>query len=331
MKLFNHRRNRDKERGQITVLLTVSLTLLLLFMALAIDVGLAYVTKAKLSKAVDAACLTAMRNLAQGQTIAGNLAVNSFNANYEISGLDANAPSITVGFASDANGNTLVNISATATIRTFFMRLLPAYQTFSVSDSAQATRGKLVMTIVLDRSGSETSDGGSTAIPPAVTSFINDFDNSTDEVAMVSFSSNATIDVAINYNFITPITNKVHAISWGGGTFGLGGLTDAKSQNESVPVQAGQNVVKVVVYFTDGWTNVIQQTLQCGVSRSSPGTPTLLNFGGYDTGVNVAFFNPTNGNQNCTYTGSGTPSCCTGVTGFTSAINGTVESFTRTN
>lgn len=161
-----HRRNRTQERGQITVLLAISLTVLLLFMALAIDVGFAYVTKAKLSKAVDAACLTAMRNLAQGHTTAGNLAVESFNANYRASGLDATAPSITVGFTTDAYGQTLVNVSATATTRTFFMRILPQFQTFSVSDSAQATRGKLVMTLVLDRSGSMSSNGGSKALPP---------------------------------------------------------------------------------------------------------------------------------------------------------------------
>src|SRR5208337_329651 len=267
MTLYRHRYNRDNDRGQITVLLAISLTVLLLFVALAIDVGLAYVTKAKLSKAVDAACLTAMRNLAQGHTAAGNLAINSFNANYRVSGLDIDAPAITVGFSTDKYGQTLVNVSATATIRTFFMRLLPKYQTFSVSDSAQATRGKLVMTLVLDRSGSMTGNGGSAALPPAVTSFVNDFNNATDEVAMVSFSSNVTIDVAINYNFIIPITNTVKAMGFGGGTFGPGGLAYAKSQNESVPVQQGQNVVKVAVYFTDGWVNIIQQTLQCGVSK----------------------------------------------------------------
>ena len=89
MKLFSRGRNRKNERGQIVVLLAVSLTISLLFLALAIDVGFAYATKAKLSKAVDAACLTAMRNLAQGQTAAGTLAVNSFNGNYGSSALDA--------------------------------------------------------------------------------------------------------------------------------------------------------------------------------------------------------------------------------------------------
>lgn len=51
---------------------------------------------------------------------------------------------------------------------------------------------------------------------------------------MVSFASNATLDVPIKHNFITPITNAAKALSFAGGTFGLGGLTAAKAQNESV-------------------------------------------------------------------------------------------------
>ena len=319
------------ERGQITLLLAISLTILLLFMALAIDVGLAYVTKAKLSKAVDAACLTAMRNLAQGQTKAGKLALNSFNANYPASGLDAVSPSITVGFTTDAYGQTLVNVSATATTRTFFMRILPQFQTFSVSDSAQATRGKLVMSLILDRSGSMNNNGGAAALPPAVTSFVNYFDNANDEVAMVTFASNATVDVPIGYNFISPITTAVEAMKPGGGTFGLGGITAAKAQNESVVAQPGQNLVKVAVYFTDGYVNVIQDTFNCG-----PGHPTLYNYGGYDTGTQVDFFDPGSGTDWGGLNTQGYPPHspkpdCTGVTKFTSAIDGTLKSFTRTN
>jgi Flp pilus assembly protein TadG len=330
VKVFSHHRNRDSERGQITILLAVSLTVLLLFMALAIDVGFAYVTKAKLSKAVDAACLTAMRNLAQGHTKAGNLAVTSFNANYQQSTLDANTPIVTVGFTTDAYGQTLVNVTATATIRTFFMRILPQFQTFSVSDSAQATRGKLVMTLVLDRSGSMSTNGGSSALPPAVTSFVNYFDNDNDEVAMVSFSSNATVDVPIGYHFITPITNGAKALSFGGGTFGLGGLIDAKAQNESVIVQPGQNVVKVAVYFTDGHMNIIQDTFNCPAAK-------VINYGGYDSGSSFHFFDPSTAADWGTVNSKGyppynsKPDYCTGVTTFTSAIDGSHKTFSRTN
>ena len=124
------------------------------------------------------------------------MATNAFNANYGTSSLDSSPPSVSVDFTTDGNGQTLVNIKATATVKTFFLRIVPQFKTWQVSDSAQATRGKLVMTMVLDRSGSMTGNGGSTALPPAVTSFVNDFNNTTDEVAMASFSSNATVNVA---------------------------------------------------------------------------------------------------------------------------------------
>ena len=72
----------SNDRGQIIVLLAICLTVLLMFLALSIDVGFAYVTQAKLSRAVDAACLEAMKNLSQGQAMARTLAQNTFNANY---------------------------------------------------------------------------------------------------------------------------------------------------------------------------------------------------------------------------------------------------------
>jgi len=329
VKRFSRNRSRENERGQVVLLVAVCFTVMLLFMALAIDVGFAYVTKAKLSKSVDAACLTAMRNLAQGQTIARNLAINSFNGNYKVSGLDQVPPTVAISFTTDSYGQTLVNVNGAATIRTFFMRMLPNYQTFSVNDSAQATRGKLVMSVVLDRSGSMAGNGGSTALPPAVTTFINYFDNSNDEVAMISFASNATIDVPIGYNFITPITNAVNAMKIAGGTFGPGGLTNAKTQNDSVAVLPGQNTVKVVVYFTDGYVNTIQDKLSCS------GTLTLCNYGEYDSGNWVDVFDPTSGTSLATYDGvsSWTPSntCLKNVTKFTSAINGQLKSLNRTN
>ena len=276
------------DRGQVIILLAICLTVLLMFLALSVDVGFAYVTRAKLSKAVDAACLAAMKNLSQGQAAARSVAQNTFAANYPTSGLDVSVPVPDITFTTDAFGQTVVNVSATATIRTFFMRLIPKYKTFSVSNSAGATRGKLVMSLVLDRSGSMNNNGGSTALPPAVTMFINYFDNAADEVAMVSYASNASVDVAINYNFKTPITNAVNAMKFAGGTFGPGGLTLAKAQNDSVTMLPGQNVVKVVVFFTDGYMNEIQDTFNCPAAK-------LINYGGYDSGSSVDFFDPTNG------------------------------------
>ena len=321
-------------------MLAIVLPILVLFAALAIDVGFAYVTKAKLSKAVDAACLTGMRNLPQGQSTAQTLALNSFNANYATSGLDASPPVVTIGFSSNAEGNLLINVSATATMRTFFMGYLPQWKTVTVNDSAQALRGKLIMSVVLDRSGSMANDGGSTALPPAVTSFVNNFNNTTDQVAMVSFATNATVDVPINYNFITPITTAVNKMTFTGATFGPGGLTLAQAQNDSVPVLTGQNVTKVVVYFTDGYVNTIQDTFNC----TSKWGPTLYNYGGYDSnsGNTFDFFNPVDGtdwepsSQTHGLDSNGYPPHlptpdCAGVTNFISQSTGKQTTFSRTN
>ncbi len=334
---MRHRRklaNLRDDRGQTLVLFALVLSSLILALGLAVDIGFAYVTKAKLSKAVDGACLTAMRNLSQGQDTARTLALNSFNANYRATSLDAAPPSVTVNFSTDANGQKFVTVNATATIKTQFMALLPDYRTLPVSDSAQATRGKLVMSLVLDRSGSMQTNGGAAALPPAVGTFVNYFDNAEDEVAMVSFASNATVDVPIGTNFITPITNAANALSghFTGGTFGPGGLTLGKSQIESVPVDPDQHVVKVGVYFTDGYVNVIQDTLSCN------GTMTLYNYGGYDSGNTIQFFSPTTGTSLATvtynhgvFTWSPSNFCLKNLAGFTSAIDGTTKQFTAAN
>lgn len=345
MKFLAPSRDRRSERGQVLVLLAVILPVLVLFAALAIDVGFAYVTKAKLSKAVDAACLTGMKNLAQGQATAQTLALNSFNANYGTSGLDAKLPSVNITFSINAAGQTQINVNATATIRTFFMGYFPQWSTVQVKDAAQAQRGKLIMSLVLDRSGSMNNNGGGAALPPAVTSFVGDFDNATDEVAMVSFGSDATVDVPINYNFITPITNAVNALkgNFTGATFGPGGLTLAQAQIDSVPILPSQNVTKVAVYFTDGHVNTIQDTFAC----TSKWGNTLYNYGGFDAdncGYSgrpcVDFFDPTTGTDlaNSDYSSgvdkNGNPGHqptpdCTGVTKFLSQQTGKLTTFTR--
>ena len=119
-------------------------------------------------------------------------------------------------------------------------------------------------------------------------------------------------------------------MSFSGGTFGPGGLTLAKAQNDSVSVQTGQNVVKVVVYFTDGYVNEIQDTFNCPSAK-------VINYGGYDSGSSVDFFDSTNGTDwggvdshgYPPYTSK--PDYCTGVTKFTSAIDGSKKTFSRTN
>src|SRR5271167_3777415 len=104
----------------------MSLTVLLAFVGLGIDFGLAYVTKTTLSKSVDAAALTAMKNVSLGtdnancsNSAAAAAAIKAFNINYaSVPGLGTATPC--VNFSVDGNNNTLVNVSATASSTTYF-------------------------------------------------------------------------------------------------------------------------------------------------------------------------------------------------------------------
>src|SRR5579871_4542920 len=116
----------------------------------------------------------------------------------------------------------------------------------------RATRPQLIMSLVLDRSGSMQSNGGSTALPPAVTNFIARFDDTQDYAAAVSFSSAASVNVAMEQPFINDIENAALALNFGGYTCSDQGLTNALAQNNAVSVSASQEVVKVIVFFTDG-------------------------------------------------------------------------------
>ena len=174
------------EHGQVWVLLTIAFAVLLAFVGLAIDYGRAYVAKTTLAKAVDAAALTAMKdvNLGTGSlpncsltSGAGAAALEAFNVNFNsVPNLSVTTPTPSICFSQDVNNNTIVAVNATASINTYFIRIADMFggnfNTLSVGATAQAQRNPLIMSLILDVSASMTRNGGSTALPPAVENFI---------------------------------------------------------------------------------------------------------------------------------------------------------------
>src|ERR1039457_7666567 len=170
------------EHGQTLLMFLLFMIVLIIFIGLGVDLGFAYITRSRLSKAVDSACLTGIRNLLNGQPAAKAAATAAFFANYGASSRDVNPPVPDVEFTI-ANKNTAIEVKATVIINTYFIRVLPAWKTLSVGSDAQATRANVIMGLVLDHSGSMKPDcgppcgsaGGST-LPDAVASFISFFD-----------------------------------------------------------------------------------------------------------------------------------------------------------
>ncbi len=260
MHLIRDLKATRNENGQILVLFALVLPLLLLFTGLAIDFGFGYLTKAELEKSTDAVSLAVMRNLGRGQTTATSIGQSEFALNFNAnSKLLVSPPSMSITYSTDSYGDPIVNVLATAKIRTFFIGLAGIH-TLTLSGYTQATRPPVILSLVLDKSGSMNLNGGATALPPSVTDFLGYFINGTDRLGEVSFSSIASADVPITQSFQTPIGNSVKNMSFGGATFAQGGLLDAQAQVTGVS-NPPPNAVQVVVFFTDGWANTNQDVL----------------------------------------------------------------------
>jgi len=108
-------------RGAVLVFVTVGAFLLLGIAGLALDGGLAYLTRAKLSRAVDAGTLAAARSLRQGQKNAETEAYAVAAANgVSIGG----ATTMSLQFGTNAKLQQTVMMSAHRTIPMLFSRVL---------------------------------------------------------------------------------------------------------------------------------------------------------------------------------------------------------------
>ena len=368
MKSFPHRdKQHGKQNGQALILFTLFLLALILFVGLGVDLGFAYITKAQLSKAIDAATLAGVSNYQQSDNgaAATTNALNTFYANYATNGVTGRGTAKvipTVTFGLDGNNNRTISVQASATIKTYFLRILSVlgdtqWRTLTVGDSASATRSKVVMTLVLDTSLSmdPTCDAdygncpwcseGGLYLPNAVTQFINIFDDKVDRAAVVSFGTVPEINVAMNTvgspfkaNVISFVNTLKTSSGYAGYTFSPGGLTNALVINNAVN---DSTAVKVVVFFTDGQPNAVETTLTNSTSLTPclTGSHTNWIYAGFDSGnpcfqtPEVLFFFPPNVdstelNSTCT-----TPGCCggTGTLNEFRSWDGTLKLFNETN
>ena len=113
---------------------------------------------------------------------------------------------------------------------------------------------------------------------------------------MISFASDARVDVPITNQFVTPIDSAIGSMIFDGGTFGTGAgsntydtahgppmsLADHQNVTAAAGLPAGTPYTKVTVYFTDGLMNTIQDTFAC--TNNGLGNQ-VFNYGGYDSGT----------------------------------------------
>ncbi|MFZ5805825.1 MAG: VWA domain-containing protein [Verrucomicrobiota bacterium] len=236
-RIKKHFYTQDTSSGQMLVLFALMSSMMFLFTALGIDFGLIYLSKARLSQAVDSLGVRLAGNLPLDATNRANVALQIMRANYEgfldnviyetntgfspsnavvFTALGANSDRITITNETqklqiDTSAATVTNVtpplkivtvSAQATTKqpTYFLRLANITN-INLGETAEAERVPSVIVLVLDVSGSMRGNHGWEYLPVAVTNFVNNFTNSQDQdfLAVVTFSSYATMMWPTNY------------------------------------------------------------------------------------------------------------------------------------
>lgn len=303
------------QKSQTLILFALLTGVLFGFVAFAVDLGMYYLNDARLSRAADSAVLAGVQNAGKGATNVSALMYNMAVANHErLRNLNP-TPTVStitltnylgqsysgIQFRYDPTGGStyvskmtnIVELGANGAVNaaqqkvntetpTYFMPVQGFGNFFTVRANAKAQRRPRMIAIVLDRSGSLISNGGSTNLPGAVNNFLSQFDTSVDYISISSFSDIARLDMQmigttnltnvvytgtvtnsqVNYAIMgtnAMITNNVNpgGIRFGGYTVASEGLRMGMEtlQKGSVEGWNDPNTVKYIVFFTDGQFN----------------------------------------------------------------------------
>lgn len=209
------RRFHDCQRGAVAVIVALSAIPLVVMAGMAVDVSQAYLVKARLSHALDAAALAvgSMRTTTTNTTYL-EAQFNNF--------VDANYASTEIGATHDLtfvdNGG-IIGVTGKATLNTVFMGII-GINTITVSSSSEIvveTTG-LELVMVLDNTGSMGSNGKMSDMKTSALELIDIvFGNETApdllKVGLVPFDNTVNIGTG-NAAYVTDPT----AYSWGWGS-----------------------------------------------------------------------------------------------------------------
>lgn len=223
--------------GQMLVLFALMASMMFLFAGMGVDFGLIYLSKARLSQAVDSLGVRLAGNLPLDTTNRANVALQIMRANFPgfldnvvyeegvgftpanavvFTALGDNSDRITItneaqklqidSYAATITNVTpplkIVTVSAEATTQhsPYFLRLANITN-INLGESAEAERVPSVIVLILDVSGSMRGNHGWEYLPKAVTNFVSNFTESEDQdfLAVVTFSSYATLMWPTNY------------------------------------------------------------------------------------------------------------------------------------
>ncbi len=253
-KLSSRQKLASKQRGAVLVLFSLALIGTLLSAGLAVDLGGAYVSRANLSKAVDAAALSGARYAGGSDAELKKQIENMALANYS----GASLAKYTITVEHPGIDTTRVKVGGATRYDTVFARLA-GIDEFNMRSAAEAIRYPLDMTLILDLSGSLQTNGVFDDMQKAATAFIDHFDENVDQIGLVSYSTWATEDVKAAKLTKSSIKTKISGFKAISDTNIDEGLRLGKTNLDNAAART--SAIKVAVLFTDGRPTAFSNTI----------------------------------------------------------------------
>ncbi|MFM2589831.1 vWA domain-containing protein [Vibrio sp. TBV020] len=276
-----------KNKGLVALIGVIAAPFIILATGLAVDSGRAYLVKAKLFAAVDAAGIAAARAVSEGEDAARAAAAKMFAANIPDGYHNSTSTSPTLSFAYDSFGNVSIDLTASSQIDTTFLGIF-GHSNLNLEASAQTVRRPVDLVLVVDNTtslrlgsiGDVTDD-----VVERSKEFITNFNESFDRIALVKYAFGAEVPVAFQSSrghSRSSITSAIDA-------FNFGSTSNPQYTNSSEgfyrALDALRNVsnpanLKVIVFFTDGAPNTFASQFDysftsfdyTGAIRSSDGS-----------------------------------------------------------
>ncbi|MBL8238410.1 MAG: VWA domain-containing protein [Bryobacterales bacterium] len=250
------RRREQRERGLAVMLTAIMLLFTLPAVGLAIDAGLLYVIRGRLTAACDAASLATARNLNVGLTLAEQTAAALargdafFRGNFPDGYLGTSGTTPSFALAQTNMSTLTVTTTATTNAPLYFMRILGSNATVAGA-WGKASRRAVNLMLVLDRSGSMSGTPCADMISASKT-FVDMFANQRDRLGMITFGAAAYLAYPPSQDFKNPtntLTSKIDQITCGGWTNTAYSYFSAYQQLVAVNEPLALNMI---VFFTDG-------------------------------------------------------------------------------
>ncbi len=289
---FSERRRLFGPRSsQVLVTFALSLLMILGMCSLAVDVGVMYATRASLCKATQVCAYRMTRYISKGQAIMIERGKEAIRENESrATPLD---DKMTVTFEPNPEDPVLVRTACDAEVEVpvFFGRIFTG-DNVTLRCEGKAVRFPILMSLIIDRSGSMTGNGGSTTIPDTVPAFLQNFVTNFDKIGIYSYSWTPVREMAYTNNFIGQSMKDLFSASaanrlkFNGYTAPADCLRMSLEDMVEEEGYTNKGVKKIVVFMTDGLFNTFRLRPPNVLGAFSTPPP-----GWSQTDWNLAYFN----------------------------------------